>query len=59
MSVNPKDRADALKRLSHIRMELIDTILLSAVDREARIDVKLAQNSKEQEILSIKLFLNS
>jgi hypothetical protein len=48
MSTDPKDRKQALKRLSHIRMSLIDTILVSAVNREAQIDLKLAQNFGEQ-----------
>jgi len=51
MSTDPKDREQALKRLSHIRMSLIDTILLSAVNREAQIDLKLAQNPEEQRTL--------
>lgn len=51
MSTNPKDREQALKRLSHIRMTLIETILHSAVDREAHINSKLAQNIGEQHAL--------
>jgi hypothetical protein len=51
MSTDPKDREQALKRLSHIRISLIDTILLSAVNREAQIDLKLAQNPGEQRAL--------
>lgn len=57
MSTDPKDREQALKRLSHIRISLIDTILLSAVDREAHIDLKLAQNPQEQRAL--KNFIRS
>jgi len=52
MSTDPKDRKQqALKRLAHIRIRLIDTILASAVDREAQIDLKLAQNLQEQHAL--------
>ena len=51
MSTDPKDRLKALKRLSRIRIRLIDTILLSAVNREANIDLNLAQDSQEQNIL--------
>jgi len=51
MSTDPKDRQDALKRLNHVRISLIDTILLSAVDRESHIDLNLANDPSEQQLL--------
>lgn len=51
MSTNPNDRKKVMERLSHIRIRLIDTVLATAVDREAHIDKKLAQNYKEQQAL--------
>jgi hypothetical protein len=51
MSTDPNDRKAALARLSHIRMNLIETILGSAVDREAQIDVNLGKDVAKQQML--------
>lgn len=49
---SPTDaRNEALKRLSEMRMELVETVLGSAVVREANIDIDLAQDTIRQETL--------
>lgn len=49
---SPTDaRNEALKRLAEMRMDLVETVLGSAVVREANIDIYLAQDTIRQETL--------
>lgn len=44
-------RNEALKRLAEMRMDLVETVLGSAVKREANIDIYLARDTIRQETL--------
>jgi len=48
MPNNPKIREEVLRKLAYIRMELIETVLGAAVDREADVDLYLKWNEDKK-----------